>query len=145
MKERTEANWAQLKVQFLINHQIKQRVSPYLWAALLLACSPRPVSSFHTLTAWTNICPSGSISWVTATPADVVKSRMQADDRLQRKYRGILHCIIQSYKTEGAQVSDSARCTERQAGTLQWWQSLLSCLQETRLVSAAAALNEETV
>uniref|UniRef100_A0A3Q0T2S9 Solute carrier family 25 member 48 n=1 Tax=Amphilophus citrinellus TaxID=61819 RepID=A0A3Q0T2S9_AMPCI len=47
---------------------------------------------------------AGSISWVTATPADVVKSRMQADAQLQRKYRGILHCIIHSYKTEGVQV-----------------------------------------
>ncbi|XP_038554951.1 solute carrier family 25 member 48 isoform X2 [Micropterus salmoides] len=47
---------------------------------------------------------AGSISWVTATPADVVKSRMQADAQPQRKYRGILHCIILSYKTEGAQV-----------------------------------------
>uniref|UniRef100_A0A8C6S6Z6 Solute carrier family 25 member 48 n=1 Tax=Neogobius melanostomus TaxID=47308 RepID=A0A8C6S6Z6_9GOBI len=46
----------------------------------------------------------GSISWVTATPADVVKSRMQADAQLQRKYRGILHCILHSYRTEGAQV-----------------------------------------
>lgn len=30
---------------------------------------------------------------------------MQADAQLQRKYKGILHCIIHSYKTEGAQVS----------------------------------------
>lgn len=48
---------------------------------------------------------SGSISWVTATPADVVKSRMQADAQLTRKYKGILDCILHSYKTEGAQVS----------------------------------------
>ncbi|XP_056294915.1 solute carrier family 25 member 48 isoform X2 [Pseudoliparis swirei] len=47
---------------------------------------------------------AGSISWVTATPADVVKSRLQADAHPQRKYRGIVHCIMQSYKTEGAQV-----------------------------------------
>lgn len=47
---------------------------------------------------------AGSISWVTATPADVVKSRLQADAQLQRKYRGILHCIVESYRTEGAQV-----------------------------------------
>ncbi|XP_075993587.1 solute carrier family 25 member 48 [Genypterus blacodes] len=47
---------------------------------------------------------AGSISWVTATPADVVKSRMQADGQLHRKYRGILHCIVHSYKTEGVQV-----------------------------------------
>ncbi|XP_056138340.1 solute carrier family 25 member 48 isoform X2 [Lampris incognitus] len=48
---------------------------------------------------------AGSISWVTATPADVVKSRMQADAQLQRKYKGMLHCIIHSYRSEGLQPS----------------------------------------
>ncbi|XP_041079776.1 solute carrier family 25 member 48-like [Polyodon spathula] len=47
---------------------------------------------------------AGSISWVTATPADVVKSRLQADSVYQRKYKGIVHCILQSYKTDGLQV-----------------------------------------
>ncbi|MGH0117920.1 UNVERIFIED_CONTAM: hypothetical protein FKN15_074387 [Acipenser sinensis] len=46
---------------------------------------------------------AGSISWVTATPADVVKSRLQADSFYQRKYKGIVHCILQSYKTDGLQ------------------------------------------
>ncbi|CAL8262195.1 unnamed protein product [Lota lota] len=47
---------------------------------------------------------AGSISWVTATPADVVKSRMQADARPHRKYTGVLHCVAQSYRTEGLKV-----------------------------------------
>ncbi|XP_052343465.1 solute carrier family 25 member 48-like isoform X21 [Oncorhynchus keta] len=47
---------------------------------------------------------TGSISWVTATPADVVKSRLQADALHARKYRGIVHCVVQSYKTEGIHV-----------------------------------------
>uniref|UniRef100_A0A8C2EB65 Solute carrier family 25 member 48 n=1 Tax=Cyprinus carpio TaxID=7962 RepID=A0A8C2EB65_CYPCA len=47
---------------------------------------------------------AGSISWVTATPTDVVKSRLQADAMQHRKYKGILHCIVQSYKTEGIHV-----------------------------------------
>ncbi|TRY81724.1 hypothetical protein DNTS_031312 [Danionella cerebrum] len=47
---------------------------------------------------------AGSISWVTATPADVVKSRLQADAMQQRKYKGILHCIVESYRTEGLHV-----------------------------------------
>ncbi|XP_057706583.1 solute carrier family 25 member 48 isoform X3 [Corythoichthys intestinalis] len=47
---------------------------------------------------------AGAISWVTATPADVVKSRLQADAHLHRKYNGVLHCILHSYKTEGVQV-----------------------------------------
>lgn len=57
------------------------------------------------LTVLSLLSRSGSISWVTATPADVVKSRIQADAQLQRKYKGILDCIIQSYKTEGIHVS----------------------------------------
>ncbi|KAK6475721.1 solute carrier family 25 member 48-like [Huso huso] len=47
---------------------------------------------------------AGSISWITATPADVVKSRLQADSVYQRKYKGIVHCILHSYKTDGLQV-----------------------------------------
>jgi len=50
-------------------------------------------------------CSTGSISWVTATPADVVKSRLQADAMEQRKYKGIIDCIMQSYKKEGIHVS----------------------------------------
>ncbi|XP_068596363.1 solute carrier family 25 member 48 [Brachionichthys hirsutus] len=65
---------------------------------------PDTESSPHPFSIWLAGGLAGSISWVTATPADVVKSRMQADTQPQRKYKGILHCVIQSYKAEGTQV-----------------------------------------
>ncbi|XP_069025586.1 solute carrier family 25 member 48 isoform X2 [Embiotoca jacksoni] len=68
---------------------------------------PDATSSPHPCSIWLAGGLAGSISWVTATPADVVKSRLQADAQLQRKYRGILHCIVHSYRTEGMQVSFS--------------------------------------
>ncbi|KAM4585764.1 solute carrier family 25 member 48 [Fundulus diaphanus] len=66
--------------------------------------TPSTSSSPHPCSIWLAGGLAGSISWVTATPADVVKSRMQADAQLHRKYKGVLHCIVQSYRTEGAEV-----------------------------------------
>ncbi|KAI1899063.1 hypothetical protein AGOR_G00078830 [Albula goreensis] len=56
--------------------------------------NPDSSASPHPCSIWLAGGLAGSISWVTATPADVVKSRLQADALQQRKYRGILHCII---------------------------------------------------
>ncbi|KAL0973721.1 hypothetical protein UPYG_G00210060 [Umbra pygmaea] len=61
-------------------------------------------NSSHPCSIWLAGGLAGSISWVTATPADVVKSRLQADALQLKKYKGILHCIVQSYKTEGIHV-----------------------------------------
>ncbi|XP_061279547.1 solute carrier family 25 member 48 isoform X1 [Bos javanicus] len=47
---------------------------------------------------------AGAISWGTATPMDVVKSRLQADGVYVNKYRGVLDCISQSYQKEGLKV-----------------------------------------
>ncbi|XP_024284496.2 solute carrier family 25 member 48 [Oncorhynchus tshawytscha] len=66
--------------------------------------SPEGRSSPHPCTVWVSGGLAGSISWVTATPADVVKSRLQADALHARKYRGIVHCVVQSYQTEGIHV-----------------------------------------
>ncbi|XP_054698046.1 solute carrier family 25 member 48 isoform X4 [Grus americana] len=50
---------------------------------------------------------AGAISWGTATPMDVVKSRLQADGVYLNKYKGTLDCILQSYQNEGLK-----RCQE---------------------------------
>ncbi|XP_021506870.1 solute carrier family 25 member 48 isoform X1 [Meriones unguiculatus] len=47
---------------------------------------------------------AGAISWATATPMDVVKSRMQADGVYLNQYKGVLDCIAQSYQREGFKV-----------------------------------------
>lgn len=75
---------------------------PYTLLCDLL--NPNSSASPHPCSIWLAGGLAGSISWVTATPADVVKSRLQADAMQQRKYKGILHCIMQSYKTEGIHV-----------------------------------------
>uniref|UniRef100_A0AAZ3RUR6 Solute carrier family 25 member 48 n=1 Tax=Oncorhynchus tshawytscha TaxID=74940 RepID=A0AAZ3RUR6_ONCTS len=75
-----------------------------------VTATPADVVLFTGSISWVTATPAdvvlstGSISWVTATPADVVKSRLQADALHARKYRGIVHCIVQSYKTEGIHV-----------------------------------------
>ncbi|KAM6116335.1 solute carrier family 25 member 48 isoform 1-T1 [Pterocles gutturalis] len=48
---------------------------------------------------------AGAISWGTATPMDVVKSRLQADGVYLNKYKGTLDCILQSYQHEGLKCS----------------------------------------
>eukprot|EP00076_Gallus_gallus_P045161 XP_025010699.1 solute carrier family 25 member 48 isoform X1 [Gallus gallus] len=60
--------------------------------------SPNPAS------IWLAGGVAGAISWGTATPMDVVKSRLQADGVYLNKYKGILDCILQSYQNEGLKV-----------------------------------------
>ena len=47
---------------------------------------------------------AGMLCWLSVLPADVVKSRMQADDLGNRRYSGMVDCFRQSYKAEGARV-----------------------------------------
>ncbi|XP_072485984.1 solute carrier family 25 member 48 isoform X2 [Notamacropus eugenii] len=47
---------------------------------------------------------AGAISWGTATPMDVIKSRLQADGVYSNKYKGVMDCICQSYEKEGFKV-----------------------------------------
>ncbi|KAM9294040.1 solute carrier family 25 member 47-like [Gastrophryne carolinensis] len=47
---------------------------------------------------------AGVLAWSIGTPMDVIKSRLQADGVTQRRYRGILHCITDSVRSEGVRV-----------------------------------------
>ncbi|XP_055987602.1 solute carrier family 25 member 45 isoform X1 [Sorex fumeus] len=47
---------------------------------------------------------AGITSWVTATPLDVIKSRMQMAGLEQRAYRGVLDCMVSSVRQEGPGV-----------------------------------------
>ncbi|XP_007942794.1 solute carrier family 25 member 47 [Orycteropus afer afer] len=47
---------------------------------------------------------AGVLAWAVATPMDVIKSRLQADGRGQRRYRGLLHCVVTSVREEGPRV-----------------------------------------
>ncbi|XP_068922380.1 solute carrier family 25 member 45 [Petaurus breviceps papuanus] len=47
---------------------------------------------------------AGIISWTTATPMDVIKSRMQMGGLKQREYRGLLDCMVSSARQEGLAV-----------------------------------------
>ncbi|XP_055027405.1 solute carrier family 25 member 47-B [Misgurnus anguillicaudatus] len=47
---------------------------------------------------------SGMCGWAVGTPMDVIKSRLQVDGMNRRRYRGFVHCITDSVRTEGAAV-----------------------------------------
>ncbi|XP_004713585.1 solute carrier family 25 member 45 isoform X1 [Echinops telfairi] len=77
---------------------------------------------------------AGIASWVTATPLDVIKCRMQMDGLKERLYRGVVHCMASSLRQEGPGVFfrgltiNSARAFPVNAVTflsyeylLRWW------------------------
>ncbi|KAG2468862.1 S2545 protein, partial [Polypterus senegalus] len=47
---------------------------------------------------------AGVITWACATPMDVIKARLQMDGLEGCRYRGILHCVTDSIRTEGFSV-----------------------------------------
>ncbi|PSN34246.1 Solute carrier family 25 member 45 [Blattella germanica] len=47
---------------------------------------------------------AGVLSWASIMPLDVIKSRIQADDMSNPKYKGIFDCAIKSYKKDGLSV-----------------------------------------
>ncbi|XP_076971857.1 solute carrier family 25 member 45 isoform X3 [Tamandua tetradactyla] len=47
---------------------------------------------------------AGITSWVSATPLDVIKSRLQMDGLKERAYQGVLDCMASSVRREGPGV-----------------------------------------
>ncbi|XP_004627301.1 solute carrier family 25 member 45 isoform X1 [Octodon degus] len=47
---------------------------------------------------------AGIASWITATPFDVIKARMQMGGVKQKAYKGMLDCIVTSFRQEGLGV-----------------------------------------
>ncbi|XP_070572161.1 solute carrier family 25 member 45-like isoform X1 [Ptychodera flava] len=47
---------------------------------------------------------AGVIAWGLITPMDVVKSKMQADGVNCQKYRGVWHCVTDTYRTGGVRA-----------------------------------------
>ncbi|XP_073972746.1 solute carrier family 25 member 45-like isoform X4 [Rhodnius prolixus] len=47
---------------------------------------------------------AGIISWIFLMPMDVVKSRMQADNLSNPKYKGVVDCLLKSYQEEGRSI-----------------------------------------
>ncbi|KAM3925417.1 solute carrier family 25 member 48 [Leptodactylus fuscus] len=75
---------------------------PYIYLSEWLKLEHHTTPS--ALSVWLAGGIAGAISWGTATPMDVVKSRLQADNLYNRKYKGVKDCIKQSYCNEGIQV-----------------------------------------
>ncbi|XP_028917339.1 solute carrier family 25 member 45 isoform X2 [Ornithorhynchus anatinus] len=77
---------------------------------------------------------AGTASWVTATPLDVVKSRMQMDGPERRAYRGLLDCVVRSVRRDGPGVFfrgltlNSARAFPVNAVTFFSYEQLLRLL-----------------
>lgn len=44
---------------------------------------------------------AGTLSWWINMPVDILKSKIQADDMSNPKYRGVFHCMRHTYATEG--------------------------------------------
>ncbi|XP_030627427.1 solute carrier family 25 member 47-B isoform X1 [Chanos chanos] len=47
---------------------------------------------------------SGMCGWCVGTPMDVIKARLQLDGVGRRRYRGFVHCVAESVRTEGPAV-----------------------------------------
>lgn len=58
---------------------------------------------------WTTVLLAGGFAgmagWTVGTPMDVIKARLQMDGaRDQKRYRGLVHCMAETVRTEGVAV-----------------------------------------
>uniref|UniRef100_T1JCN6 Solute carrier family 25 member 45 n=1 Tax=Strigamia maritima TaxID=126957 RepID=T1JCN6_STRMM len=47
---------------------------------------------------------AGLISWACILPLDVIKTRIQADNPLKPKYRGVIHCFVSTFQQHGITI-----------------------------------------
>ena len=73
-----------------------------LYEALLKVCGGR--EDVGKMTQFWAGGLAGVLCWLSVLPADVVKSRMQADCPDRRQYRNMTDCFRQSYKADGLPV-----------------------------------------
>ncbi|XP_045681388.1 solute carrier family 25 member 48 isoform X2 [Phyllostomus hastatus] len=81
--------------------------------------TPEACSEPSPYTVWLAGGTAGAISWGTATPMDVVKSRLQADGVYLNKYKGVLDCISQSYQKDGLKGQGWCHLTRAASPQLQ--------------------------
>uniref|UniRef100_A0A161MGZ3 Solute carrier family 25 member 45 isoform x2 n=1 Tax=Triatoma infestans TaxID=30076 RepID=A0A161MGZ3_TRIIF len=53
---------------------------------------------------------AGIVSWVIAMPLDVIKSRIQADNLTNPKYKGMYDCFLKSYHEFGPSIFMKGIC-----------------------------------
>lgn len=53
---------------------------------------------------------AGMLSWISIIPLDVIKSRLQADNPDNPKYKSLMDCFIKSYQSDGLKVFFRGSC-----------------------------------
>ena len=80
-----------------------------LWISEVPKCTYHQMSNPIRNMTWNQILSTiniflGVISWIVIIYLDVVKSRIQADDPLNPKYKGMIDCFKQCYKEGGFRI-----------------------------------------
>lgn len=58
--------------------------------------------SYGAIALWGSL--AGVAMWTTSYPFDVIKTKIQADSMVNPQYKGILDCIMKTYKADGARA-----------------------------------------